>query len=187
MRWRRPVARRSRAEAQAERDAAEAVALAGPNPSCSVCGAPAFIPCCVCGADLCAAHGYTRLLVSHCAACASTKIGVSSTFSSLPTARRDNVSDVQPVDNAEDDPMATKKAKASKTTGDKGRMTKWGRLGTASEMYKRLIMDQRLGNAACYEHVKKALGPKKAGKPTYAGWYRAKLKSDGVKNVPESK
>ena len=69
----------------------------------------------------------------------------------------------------------------------KAETSKWGRIGTASEMYKRLIMDQKLDNKACFEHVKKELGPKKAGKATYAGWYRAKLKADKVKNVPASK
>jgi len=76
--------------------------------------------------------------------------------------------------------MATKKKTAAK-------MTKWGRAGTASEAYKRAIMEAHLSNAACYTHVKNLLGPKKAGKPSYAGWYRAWLKAHKVKNVPASK
>lgn len=80
--------------------------------------------------------------------------------------------------------MATKKAKATKAKAAK---SKWGRAGTASEAYKRAIMESKLSNAACYEHVKNLLGPKKAGKATYAGWYRAWLKSHNVKGVPASK
>lgn len=65
--------------------------------------------------------------------------------------------------------------------------SKYGRVGTASELYKRLIMEDKLSNAEAFEAVKKKLGPKMAGKPTYPGWYRTWLKSHGFKNVPASK
>jgi hypothetical protein len=56
---------------------------------------------------------------------------------------------------------------------------KWGRVGTASELYKRLIMDEGLDNATCFARVTAELGDKAAGKPSYPGWYRCQLRKDG--------
>lgn len=39
------------------------------------CGAPSLLPCHVCGVPLCADHGLTRLLVTHCHKCASAEGG----------------------------------------------------------------------------------------------------------------
>ncbi len=175
-----------KAEAQALRDEAEARAAAAPQPRCSVvgCDAPAHLPCHSCHVDLCAGHGRTRLLITHCDACAARDHGY--IFFSHTELVRDKVASpsspaaTTSADDQEDD-MATK------AKGGKAETSKWGRKGTASEAYKRCIMDHKYSNAECYEKVKAMLGPKKAGKPTYAGWYRAKLKADGVKNVPASK
>lgn len=87
--------------------------------------------------------------------------------------------------------MATKKA-AKKVAAKAAKAgtkleSKWGRVGSASELYKRLIMEEKLDNKACFARVAKELGQKAAGKATYAGWYRAHLKKLGVKGVPASK
>ena len=58
----------------------------------------------------------------------------------------------------------------------------WGRVGTAAEAYKRLIMTATDGEttaAQIFQAVLNELGPAKAGKPSYVGWYRNALLKDG--------
>lgn len=171
--------RRSRAEAQADRDEAEKRATLRPQPRCTEpgCGALAHLPCHVCGRDLCAAHGHTRLLVAHCASCAASEVGTFATFLSLPIAERVNVVDVQPIDNDAERDRMTKKS--SKTRAHA--VFSWGRAGSTAEAYKRIIMAEPRGtsNAKIHARVVKELGAKKAGPLSYVAWYRSWLVRHG--------
>jgi len=57
----------------------------------------------------------------------------------------------------------------------------YGRVGTAAELYKRLIMEHVpvLSNDAVREEVARQLGPAAAGPRTNAAWYRNWLKRNG--------
>jgi hypothetical protein len=57
-------------------------------------------------------------------------------------------------------------------------VSKWGRVGTASELFKRLIMAGQLTDAEILAQVLAELGPA-AGRPGYAGWYRGWLRRNG--------
>lgn len=76
-------------------------------------------------------------------------------------------------------------AKATKKATGEG-MSEYGRVGTAAELYKRLIM-QGASNEDAHKKVTKELGAKAAGTAAYPGWYRCYLRSHGFKNVPDNK
>jgi len=54
--------------------------------------------------------------------------------------------------------------------------TKYGRVGTASELYKRCIAALRLCNDEAWSAVASALGVDAAGGANYPAWYRCQLK-----------
>jgi len=68
----------------------------------------------------------------------------------------------------------------TKTTQTNGKaqatFTRYGRVGTASELYKRCIAALRLTNAEAWSAVASALGVDAAGSAAYPGWYRCQLK-----------
>lgn len=81
---------------------------------------------------------------------------------------------------------AAAKAATKAEKADETKESQYGRVGTAAEMYKRVIMGG-LSNAEAHAAVAKALGPKAAGPAANAPWYRWWLKTNGFKNVPGSK
>jgi len=66
--------------------------------------------------------------------------------------------------------------KTTKTVETKATFTKYGRVGTASELYKRAIAALRLTNAEAWSAVASALGIDAAGGANYPAWYRCQLK-----------
>lgn len=68
-------------------------------------------------------------------------------------------------------------ATTTKTTGEaKATFTKYGRVGTASELYKRCIAALRLRNDEAWSAVASVLGLEAAGSAAYPSWYRCQLK-----------
>lgn len=63
-----------------------------------------------------------------------------------------------------------------KTVEAKATFTKYGRAGTASELYKQVIAALRLTNDEAWSAVASTLGVKAAGSSAYPGWYRYQLK-----------
>lgn len=78
-------------------------------------------------------------------------------------------------------PTAVRRARAvTRVTLRKlGEKSRWGRVGSVAELYKRLIMDARLNDEQTHAAVVAELGKKKAGPPSYAAWYRSWLKRHG--------
>ncbi len=68
--------------------------------------------------------------------------------------------------------MATK---VTKTGEAKATFTKYGRVGTASELYKRCIAALRLRNDEAWSAVASVLGVDAAGTASYPAWYRCQL------------
>lgn len=68
----------------------------------------------------------------------------------------------------------------TKTTKLNGRaqttFTRYGRVGSASELYKRCIAALRLTNVEAWSAVASALGVDAAGSAAYPAWYRCQLK-----------
>ncbi len=67
--------------------------------------------------------------------------------------------------------------KTTKSNGEaKATFTKYGRVGTASELYKRCIAALKLRNEEAWSAVASALGVDAAGSAAYPAWYRCQLK-----------
>lgn len=80
---------------------------------------------------------------------------------------------------------AASKAAAKADKAETAPMSKYGRVGTPAEMYKRVIM-AGLSNAEAHAAVAKDLGPAAAGPASNAPWYRWWLKKEKF-NPPASK
>lgn len=164
----------------AARDEAAARASMRPAPPCAVadCGKQSFLPCHACGKPLCAAHGLTRLLVTHCAACAAGEPG---TFRSHADQARDDAarprSAPAPAATAARSVVVKRVARRSPTPG--GAASPWGKVGTASELTKRLIMAGPSSNAEVHAGLVQQLGADRAGPLKNVAWYRNWLKRAG--------
>jgi hypothetical protein len=83
----------------------------------------------------------------------------------------------------EDDMAKAKKSKKAPQVVN-GSAGKYGRIGTAAELYKRLIMEHGMNNEQAHAEVESQLGKKAAGGANYPGWYRTWLNGHGFEAPP---